>query len=104
MPSPFPGMDSYAPYFVLLSRADKRPIADVWPVALDQPLPAVPVPLQAPDPDLWLDLQLVLTTIDDLLHYERIVDYSQPPEVPLTGRAAEWAREQISTRRRTTLR
>src|SRR5262249_9346341 len=35
-----------APYFVFLSRADQRPLTEVWPIALDQPLPEVPVPLR----------------------------------------------------------
>ncbi|HEX6383294.1 MAG TPA: DUF4058 family protein [Anaerolineae bacterium] len=45
-----------APYFVFLSRAEKRPIADVWPIALSDPLPTVPIPLLPDDGDAFLDL------------------------------------------------
>ena len=54
-----------APYFVFLGRAEQRPVTDVWPILLDQPLPAVPVPLLAGDADARLDLQLALTTVYD---------------------------------------
>ena len=33
------------PYFVFVSRAERRPIIEVWPIRLDTPLPVVPVPL-----------------------------------------------------------
>lgn len=80
-----------APYFVFLSRVETRPVCEVWPIQLNQPLPTVPVPLLAPDPDVPLDLQLAFTTIYDLLNYHRAVDYSRPPRVPLEGEAAAWA-------------
>lgn len=80
-----------APYFVLLSRVERRPILDIWPVALDQPLPPVPVPLLPDDPDLTLDLQATFAATYDLLGYDLIIDYRRPPEIPLEGAAAEWA-------------
>lgn len=46
-----------APYFVFLSRAPDRPIIEVWPVSLAEPLPVVPVPLLPGDADVPLDLQ-----------------------------------------------
>jgi hypothetical protein len=80
-----------APYFVLLSRAERRPVLEVWPVALEGPLPTVPVPLLPGDPDVPLDLQQALTNIYDLLGYDLAVDYGQPPEVALPGPLAAWA-------------
>jgi Protein of unknown function (DUF4058) len=80
-----------APYFVFLSRAEGRPITEVWPIPLDAPLPVVPVPLLPGDPDVPLDLQLALTTLYDLLGYDLAVDYKRPPRVPLRAEAAAWA-------------
>jgi hypothetical protein len=57
-------------------------------------LPAIPVPLLNPDPDIGLDLQIALTTVYDELRYDLILDYTRPPDVPLEGDAAVWA-EQI---------
>lgn len=78
-------------YFVFLSRVERRPLTDVWPISLDQPIPKVPVPLLAGDPDTELDLQLALTNIYDLCCYDLAVDYTQPPDVPLPPDADAWA-------------
>jgi hypothetical protein len=84
-----------APYFVLLSRAEDRPMTEIWPIALDQPVPVVPVPLLAGDPDVPLDLQAALTTIYDACGYDLAVDYKGPPEVPLSLRDSAWAEERL---------
>jgi hypothetical protein len=47
-----------APYFVFLSRVQRRPNVDIWPLPLRDEIPIVPVPLAEPDPDVALDLGL----------------------------------------------
>ena len=89
-----------APYFVFLSRAECRPLTDTWPIALNETLPVVPVPLLDDDPDVPLDLQLAFTTVYDTLGYDLIVDYTRPPDVPLEGEAATWAAERVRAARR----
>jgi hypothetical protein len=84
-----------APYFVFLSRAERRPMTEIWPIQLDSRLPIVPVPLLADDPDVALDLQLALNTVYDLLNYDLSVDYTHPPEVPLEGEGVSWATEHL---------
>jgi hypothetical protein len=84
-----------APYFIFLSRAQQRPIMDVWAIQLNMPLPVVPVPLLPGDSDVTLDLQLALNTIYDALSYDLSIDYTQPLEVPLEGEAATWARQRL---------
>ena len=83
-----------APYFVILSRAEERPITDVWPIQLEDRLPVVPVPLLAGDADVALGLQQALTNVYDLLGYDLAIDYSRPPEQPLSpsqaASAAQW--------------
>lgn len=79
-------------YYVYLSRADDRPVTRVWPVGLRSPLPAVPVPLLAPDPDVSLDLQAAVNACFDLVHYERLLDYAGPPPPPdLSPEDLAWA-------------
>jgi hypothetical protein len=80
-----------APYFIFLSRAENRPITDVFPITLADSLPIVPVPLLAADPDVPLDLQAALGNIYDLLGYDLAIDYSQPAEVPLPPELQTWA-------------
>ena len=80
-----------APYFVFVSRAECRPLVEVWPIYLQNRLPAISVPLLAGDADMTCDLQLALTTVYDTLSYDLSIDYTRPPEVPLDGPDAEWA-------------
>jgi hypothetical protein len=79
------------PYFALVSRVERRPTADVWPISLRQPLPTIPVPLRLGDADVPLDLQAVLTTLYDVFRYGRELDYTRPPAVPLQADDAAWA-------------
>ena len=80
-----------APFFVFVSRAERRPILDIWPIALQQPLPTVPVPLLAGDADILVDLQAAFTATYDLLGYDLLLDYGEPPQPPLTPELAAWA-------------
>jgi hypothetical protein len=91
MQQPLPSV----PYFIFVGRAESRPFTDIWPVALDQPLPQVPIPLLPGDPDVWLDLQRALTNVYDLLGYDLAVDYGRPPEPPLPPEQATWAEERL---------
>ena len=63
MQKPLPSV----PYFIFLSRAEKRPLTEIWPISLKEPLPVVPIPLLPGDEDVALDVQHVFTTTYDLL-------------------------------------
>ncbi len=84
-----------APYFVFLSRAERRPVVEVWKIMLAEPLPSVPVPLLAGDTDVMLDLQLALTTVYDALGYDLSVDYTKPPDIALGEEDARWVGEHL---------
>jgi hypothetical protein len=81
------------PYFVFVSRAERRPIIEVWPIQLNMQLPIITVPLQAEDSEVTLDLGLALNTIYDTLNYDLIIDYTQPPQPPLERDESTWASE-----------
>ena len=68
-------------------------MTEVWPVALDEPLPTVPVPLSAGDPDVGLDLQDAFTEAYKISKYDLIIDYSRPPDGPFTKEEGEKAKE-----------
>lgn len=70
------------PYFVLLSRAERRPRIEVWPLTLRDPIPGVAVPLRRPDPDVALDLTAALRQIYRNARYERRIDYQAAPPPP----------------------
>ncbi|HID61191.1 MAG TPA: DUF4058 family protein, partial [Anaerolineae bacterium] len=80
-----------APYFVFLSRGERRPVCEVWPIYLQDPLPTVPVPLLKPDADVPLDLQAALTKVYEQAGYDLRIDYTTEPVPPLSAEDAAWA-------------
>ena len=86
-----------APYYIYLSRFQRRPITEVWPVQLDERLPVVPVPLLPPDPDVTLDLQAAIDACFELVGYENLLDYTQPPAPPLSPDEAAWLEAHLRT-------
>lgn len=78
-------------YFVHVSRVDRRPKGLDWPIRLTQRLPVVGVPLKREDPDVKLDLQLVLDTAYSRAGYDMVIDYRRQPAVPLTEESTAWA-------------
>jgi len=83
-----------APYYVTLSRANRRPKVEVWPIQLNDRLPVLPVPLREPDPDVTLDLPAVVATLYDDGGYDMLIDYSQSPPPPkLSDEEAKWVEE-----------
>jgi hypothetical protein len=87
---PLPGGD----YFAIVSRAKRRPRADVFAWTLRQPLPSIPIPLHASDPDVPLDLQHVFAAVYDRVRYDATVDYDADVSPPL-GPNEQWARSAI---------
>ncbi|HXF70016.1 MAG TPA: DUF4058 family protein [Thermoflexus sp.] len=87
-----------APYYVILSRADRRPTVEVWPIQLWDPLPVLPVPLLEPDPDAALDLGAAVAAVYERGAYSVQIDYRQPPPPPPLSEEEEvwleaWLRE-----------
>jgi hypothetical protein len=83
-------------YFVFLSRAYRRPLVDVWPIALRDAIPVVPVPLTYPDPDVPLDLNRILHQVYRNARYERRIDYrTDPPPPALSPDDAVWLDEHL---------
>ncbi|MFL5802715.1 MAG: DUF4058 family protein [Roseiflexaceae bacterium] len=86
------------PYFVFLSRGEQRPRVDIWPLKLQEPIPLLPVPLLAPDPDVALDLGHAIQTIYDEAAYDLRIDYHQPPPKPdLAQNDATWLDAHLRT-------
>jgi hypothetical protein len=71
-----------AHYFVFLSRGERRPVVEIWPLRFQESIPVLPVPLLAPDPDVPLDLGRAIQTVYDEAAYDLRLDYRQPPPRP----------------------
>jgi Protein of unknown function (DUF4058) len=86
-------------FFVLTSRAERRPKCDVYGWLVRQALPRIPIPLLAPDPDIVLDLQAVFATGYDRGRYTRALDYKAPLDLPLSQADRAWAEATAKTLR-----
>jgi hypothetical protein len=85
-----------ASYVVILSRVERRPVAEVWPLRLPEALPILPVPLLPPDPDIPLDLGKALTVIYDRSSYDLRIDYTEEPPPPsLSAQDRAWLGERL---------
>lgn len=85
-----------APYYVMVSRADRRPSVQVWPIQLWDRLPTIPVPLREPDPDATIDLAASLVAAYDDGGYDLLIDYDQPPPSPeLSSAETGWLDEHL---------
>ncbi len=87
MGRPLPIGDAYA----LVARGDRRPDCEVYAWSIRRPLPAIWLPLLAPDPDLRLDLAEVYATAFRRGRYARSVDDSTPLAIPLGLDDRSWA-------------
>jgi hypothetical protein len=85
-PPPIPPCD----YYVGIIR--QRSVLEFWPIRLREPLPEIPIPLSAPDPDVALDLQEVLHRTYDAAGYAKYI-YQETPDPPLREDDAAWACE-----------
>jgi hypothetical protein len=84
-------LPSEPPYFVFLSRANNRPVAEIWPLSLRAAIPLIPVPLRRPDPDIAMDLGAALRRVYAGAGYERRIDYrDEPPPPPLSPDDLAW--------------
>jgi hypothetical protein len=80
-------------YFVLISRAEKRPDCEVYAWSLRQPLPGMPIPLRAPDGDVFVDLQAVFGHTYQRGRYARSLRYGRAPFAPLSQKDKRWVME-----------
>jgi hypothetical protein len=87
-------------YYALVSRAEQRPRSDVYAWSIRDPLPTIPIPLLAPDPDVPLDLAAIFATVFQRGRYDRSIHYSAPLGLALSPEDRAWAEERARTVRR----
>ncbi len=89
---PLNGRFTESDYRMHWSRVNERPRDWVLPVALEQRLPGIPIPVRPEDPEATLDLQAVLNLVYERAGYELVLDYDRDPVPPLTPAQREWAK------------
>jgi len=89
-PLPIRGNMPSSLYRILISRAEQRPLAALYPFNLPDSIPIFPVPLKPENPDLWVDLQQLLHQIYDRAAYDLEINYTQDLMPPLADQDREW--------------
>jgi hypothetical protein len=87
----------YQPWhsIVCVSRATNREQFEVYMCTMRQRLPRIAIPLQAPDPDVVLDLQAVFERCYEYGAYDDLIDYRAHPEIKLSPEDAAWVDEHL---------
>ncbi len=85
-------------YYVLLSRAEERPNAGLWPIQLSDSIPTIPIPLSAGQSDATLNIQAALHRVYDAAGYDDYI-YRNEPQPPLTPEQNEWAKSFVPSRK-----
>lgn len=80
-------------YRILVSRASKRPKADLYAFNLPNIIPFYPLPLRESDSEPLLDLQTLINELYDEGNYDLVIDYTQEPLPPLSQENAAWVNE-----------
>ena len=90
---PLPAAD----YYAFVAHAGRRPDCDVYSWTMPEPLPALPIPLRAPDPDIVVDLDAVYATAYLRGGYQRDIDYALPPPVTVSEDRQRWIAERLQS-------
>jgi hypothetical protein len=77
-------------YYAFISRGDRRPKCQAYHWTVRDALPPIPIPLLAPDPDVWIDLGAVFRTTYERGRYHRSIDYAAPPPVTFDAAQRAW--------------
>lgn len=80
-------------YYAMVARWNQRPRCEVYSWSMRQRLPAIPIPLMPPEPDIWIDLAAVFATTYQRARYGRSVDYRAAPPISLDPERLAWAVE-----------
>ena len=80
--SPLDSPVAVAPYYLSLSRVERRPKLDIWALELDSRLPRMSIPFADQNPDVVVDLQDVFASVYKRGGYATRIDYTQPVPAP----------------------
>ena len=90
-PLPVFGNDIEASYRILVSRANQKPLGDLYLFNLPDMIPQFPLPLRGGDAEPIVDLQGLLNAVYDRAAYDFRIDYTGTPVPPLSEADAGWA-------------
>jgi len=77
-------------YRILVSRANRRPAAELYPFNLREPLPRFLLPLRPEDQEAVVDLKEVLEQVYQEAALDLAINYTQPPVPPISDHDFAW--------------
>jgi len=83
-------------YRIVVSRAPQRPHAQVFLFGVRDPIPEIPVPLHANEPEPVLPLNQLLHELYDRAGYDLAINYGSPADPPLALADAAWMETRLS--------
>jgi hypothetical protein len=84
-------------YHVAVIRPPRVGRREFYIMRLRERLPAIRIPLRRTDPDVALDLQILVDQCYERGRYADVIDYSKPPHPPLPQEEAAWASEIVQS-------
>jgi hypothetical protein len=78
-------------YRILISRANRRPRAQLYAFSVREEIPPFLVPLQPGDTEIQVELQALFAEIYDQAGFDLSIDYTQSPVPQLKEDDAVWA-------------
>jgi hypothetical protein len=92
--------EAVSTYRATVRTARPRPVAYLFPIALRDPLPEIPVPLRPTDEPAKLRLQDLIDAVYADGRYDQTIDYARSLVEPaLQGEEAAWVEEMLRSRR-----
>jgi hypothetical protein len=98
MPMRIVGNGHRTDYRIVVSRAYRRPRADIYLFGVRNSIPDFPIPLRPGEVEPILRLNQVLHDMYDRAGYDLAIDYDQPADPPLALEDAQWAAQLLSRR------
>lgn len=91
LPMAMGGNGHDAHYRILISRAERRPLAELRPFSVRHRIPDFALPLQGREEAVTVPLNALLHDVYDRASYDLRIDYRTDSELPLEGEYAAWA-------------
>jgi hypothetical protein len=77
------GVDQRSDYSILVSRSDRRPLAELRLFSVRDPIPCFSLPLLRGDEEPEVDLGDIIASLYDRAAYDLTIDYIGEPAPPL---------------------
>ena len=95
MPMRVSGNGNPCDYRIVVSRSWHRPQADAYLFGVRDLIPDASVPLRPDETEPVLALNQIVHDLYDQASYDLAVNYSQPPDPPLSAEDAQWAAQLV---------